>query len=176
LYNSGDRVQVHLRQAGSSYQLQTRLRDDNGAYPSTGYYSISPDEHYVEVLVEYASSSSANNGALTLWIDGILVARKASIDLYYRGKPNRIQFGAISGIDSGTRGSLYLDEFVLRDDGTEIGPVGSTAASPAPMPEGEAQEGRRSILNRWLRRVRSLADLIDTQELGALLRPFLSTR
>ena len=46
------------------------------------------------------------------------------LDLYARSKPDRAQLGAINGIDASTRGTLYLDEFVLRNDATEIGPVG----------------------------------------------------
>ncbi|NIV35549.1 MAG: hypothetical protein GWN58_40675, partial [Anaerolineae bacterium] len=30
---------------------------------------------------------------------------------------------AIAGIDAGTSGTIYLDEFVFRDDATEIGAV-----------------------------------------------------
>ena len=40
------------------------------------------------------------------------------IDLFDLDKPDRVRLGALGGIDAGTFGTLYLDEFVLDDDGT----------------------------------------------------------
>jgi hypothetical protein len=31
-------------------------------------------------------------------------------------KPSSIRWGAASGVDSGTSGTFYMDEFVLRDE------------------------------------------------------------
>ncbi len=99
------------------------LYDDNLSSQTLGPYDISDAEHYVEVLVTYASGPSANDGVMTLWVDGSQQGTDTTLDLYNTTKPNEARLGAVVGIDSGTSGTFYLDEFVLRDDDTEIGPV-----------------------------------------------------
>ena len=39
-------------------------------FVNTSYYTITDDENYIEVAWKAATSPGANNGELTLWIDG----------------------------------------------------------------------------------------------------------
>jgi len=114
-------------QTGYGYRLQVSHQDDDYAAHSTSFYSITDAEHYVEVLVTWASSALAHDATVTLWIDGDQKEQLTGLDIFNRGKPNRALLGATAGVDAGTAGTLYLDEFVLRDDDTEIGPVAAPA-------------------------------------------------
>ena len=60
-----------------------------------------------------STASGANNGGLTLWIDGTQRANLIGIDNDTR-RIDRVQLGAVMGVDSGTRGSYYFDAFESR--------------------------------------------------------------
>jgi len=130
VYHGGILTEIHIENRGDVYTIRARQQDDNWASRATGYYTITDAPHYVEVYVKHATSSSANNGILTLWIDGVQKQTITDLDLYDRGQPELVQLGAPFGAPADTSGTLYLDEFVFRDDGTEIGPV-AAAGQPA---------------------------------------------
>jgi hypothetical protein len=67
-----------------------------------------------------ASAAGANNGSLTLWVDGTQQAELAGIDNDSR-RIDRVELGAQSGIDSPTRGAYFFDAFESRRN-TYIGP------------------------------------------------------
>jgi len=62
----------------------------------------------------------ANNGSLTLWIDNVQRANLTAVDNDTR-RLDRVQWGAVEGVDSGTRGTYYFDAFESRRQ-TNIGP------------------------------------------------------
>ena len=62
----------------------------------------------------------ANDGGLTLWIDGTQKANLTGADNDTR-RIDRVRLGAASGIDTGTRGTYYFDAFESRRQ-TYIGP------------------------------------------------------
>ncbi|MHC4546745.1 MAG: hypothetical protein ACYSYL_19885 [Planctomycetota bacterium] len=106
----------------SKYYCYVRYRDDGGSWYNTSNALFTDAEHYIETLVEYASSSTAINGIVTLWVDGSQEAQDTGIDIYDLAKPDEGLLGAYQ-VSSGVSGTYYLDEFVFRDDDTEIGPV-----------------------------------------------------
>ena len=124
-YNGNYRARVILSYLSGNYRIRARVYSDGGVAHSTGYYVISDSEHYIECLIEYASSSTASDGVFTLWIDGVQQEQITGLDLYDLAKPNQARLGAIGGLDAGTSGTLYLDAFILRDDNVEIGPCGA---------------------------------------------------
>ena len=67
-----------------------------------------------------ATAAGANNGSLALWIDGTLRATLAGVDNDTR-RIDRVSLGPVAGIDTGTRGTYYLDAFESRKQ-TYIGP------------------------------------------------------
>jgi hypothetical protein len=67
-----------------------------------------------------ATAAGANDGGLTLWLDGQQRANLTSINNDAR-RIDRVRLGAVIGIDSGTRGTYYFDAFESRR-GTYIGP------------------------------------------------------
>jgi len=140
------KVWVAMRYRDGSYQIQANTRDDMYDVHQTAWHSISDDEHYVEVLVEYASSHTASDGRVVLWIDSSLKEPITGIDLYDLAKPALLRMGSNWVIQDKTSGTYYLDEFVLRSDGLEIGPVTAATAeltapltyTPTPAPVGGA--------------------------------------
>ena len=100
------------------------MRDDSGATRYSGYYAITDAEHRVEVLVRSASGPDVADGLAALFVDGIQVTQIVSLDLYELGKrPDNLLLGAVWGVDAGTLGTLYLDELVVREGESEIGPI-----------------------------------------------------
>ena len=128
------RLQVWLRYDGASHEMRSRIFDDNGTWTATSNYNITDEPHYIEVLVTYATGGAANDGIMALWIDDLLQQQIATLDLFSTGQPDEAKLGAVSNLDAGTSGTFYLDEFVLRDDDTEIGAVGGASPPPAPGP------------------------------------------
>jgi hypothetical protein len=81
---------------------------------------ITDSPHFIEMDWRAATSAGANNGGLTLWIDGIQQADLTSVDNDTR-RIDRVRLGAIAGIDTRTRGTYYFDAFESRRQ-TPIGP------------------------------------------------------
>lgn len=121
------RADVNLKYS-SGYYINARVREDDGTNRVTADYAITDDVHYIECLVEYASGPTGNDGILTLWIDGVQKESITDVDLDSRSQPDEAFLGPHSNIDAGTSGTLYLDDFVLRDDSTEIGAAPAAAA------------------------------------------------
>jgi hypothetical protein len=67
-----------------------------------------------------STAAGANNGGLTLWIDGVQQANLTGVDNDTR-RIERVRLGAVAGIDTGTRGTYYFDAFESRSL-TYIGP------------------------------------------------------
>jgi len=121
------------RDNASHYEIAAFVLDDTSTWQSTSYYDVTDAEHYVEILVQYASSDIASDGSLTLWIDGAQQEQVGSLDIYDVSQPQDADLGAVFGIDAGTSGTFYLDELVLRDDNTEIGPYSAGGGAIAPQ-------------------------------------------
>jgi len=106
----------------SSQHIYVRYRDDPGTWRNTLTTDISTGEHYIEVLVQYASSAVASDAIITFWVDGAQIDQDTGLDIYNLAKPTNARLGATAQ-GAANAGTHYLDEFVLRDDDTQIGPV-----------------------------------------------------
>jgi hypothetical protein len=113
-------LQVEFRWSGNKYQIRAAILDDNTTFTSSGWFTISDAPHSVELDWRASTAAGANNGGLTLWIDGVQRANLTGVDNDTR-RIESVQLGAVSGIDSGTRGSEYFDAFESRRQ-TYIGP------------------------------------------------------
>ncbi|MFC1790264.1 hypothetical protein ACFLZP_02140 [Patescibacteria group bacterium] len=120
---------VTLGYSAGSHTITARTYNDNNQSIITSAHSISDEPHYIEVMVKYATSETANDGTLDIWIDGEHKQQIDQIDLFDITKPNNLWFGAF-GVRTGIEGNFYLDELVLRNDATEIGPFGAPTATP----------------------------------------------
>jgi len=69
--------------------------------------------HYIKLDWKASSAAGANNGYVTLWIDGAQKANLTGVDNDTR-LIDRIRLGAVAGLDTGTRGTYYFDAFEAR--------------------------------------------------------------
>ena len=113
-------LQVEFRFSAGVYQLRAQLRNDSFGWISSNWFTIGDSPHYIEIDWRASTASGANNGGLTLWIDGTQRADLTGVDNDTR-RIDRIQLGAVAGIDTGTRGTYYFDRFESRRQ-TYIGP------------------------------------------------------
>jgi subtilisin family serine protease/subtilisin-like proprotein convertase family protein len=103
-------TRLEFRHYNGAYQLRGSLRRDDNTWRATSWYPISDAPHVVELDWQAATAPGANNGSLTLWIDGAQKGPFGSIDNdAYR--VDRIRLGAIAGLDAGTQGSYFFDAF-----------------------------------------------------------------
>ncbi len=116
-----DVFRVQVTRLYGSYQLRTQARFDSATYTTTAWLPISDAAHLIEIDWQAATSSGANNGSLTLWIDGAPQSPLANLDNDTR-RIDEARLGPSNGIDTYTRGTEYFDDFESRRS-TYIGPV-----------------------------------------------------
>jgi len=113
-------LRVPFRFSNGNYQLRGALRNDSTTWTNTSWFTISDAPHFVELDWQAATAAGANDGGLTLWIDGVQRANLSGIDNDTR-RIDRARLGPVGGIDAGTRGTYYFDAFESRRQ-TYIGP------------------------------------------------------
>lgn len=108
-----DVFQVELRNSSGLYQIRAKILNDSSTFVVTSWFTISDAPHFIEVDWRAATGSGANNGGLTLWIDGVQQANLTGID-NYTWRVDRARLGALAGMDAGTSGTYYFDAFESR--------------------------------------------------------------
>jgi hypothetical protein len=121
LGTSTEVLRVEMQRSGGNYQLRGRLRNDGSSWTSTNWFTISDDAHVIEVDWRAASGPGASDGGLTLWIDNAEQQDVTGVDNDTR-QIDSVRVGAVDGVDSGTRGTVYFDAFESRTD-SYIGPA-----------------------------------------------------
>ncbi len=124
-----DVFRVNFRRYTTSYQVRVQIRTDAATYTSGSWYTISDGPHAIEIEWKAATAAGANNGAISLWIDGVAKQTKGSIDNDTL-RVDEARLGPLAGIDTGTRGILYFDAFESRRTGyigQSIGPDSAPA-------------------------------------------------
>jgi len=115
-----DVFQIELRNASGLYQIRAKVLNDGSAFVVTNWFTISDASHFIEMDWRAASGVGANNGGLTLWIDGLQQANLTGID-NDSWRVDRARLGALAGMDVGTSGTYYFDAFESRRQ-SYIGP------------------------------------------------------
>lgn len=105
-------VRLEFRYSAGAYQIRAAAINNGSTWTNTGWFSISDAPHAFEIDWQ-ASTSGNSNGQLTLWIDGTQQANLTGLANDTR-VIDRGRIGAITGIDSGTRGTYYFDSFESR--------------------------------------------------------------
>ena len=108
-----DVFQVELRNSAGAYLIRGKVLDDSSAFLVTNWFTISDAPHVIEVDWRAATAAGANNGGLTLWIDGVQQQDLTGVD-NDTWRIDRARLGALSGMDTGTRGTYYFDAFESR--------------------------------------------------------------
>jgi hypothetical protein len=117
---SAEVVRVEIRPSAGLYQLRVGLVNDGTTWTLTGWFTITDAPHFIELDWRAATAVGANDGGLTLWIDGVQQANLPGVDNDTR-RVDRARLGALTGIDVGTSGTYYFDTFESRRQ-TFIGP------------------------------------------------------
>jgi len=113
-------LRVEFRFSKGNYQLRAALRNDSNSWKRGSWFTIADTLHFIEIDWRAATANGANNGGLTLWIDGAQRANLTGVGNDTR-RLDHMKLGAVSGIDTGTRGAYYFDGFESRRQ-TYIGP------------------------------------------------------
>jgi len=113
-------LRIEFRFNSPNYQLRSGVIDDNGGWSNSAWFNIGDAPHTVEIDWRAATAAGANNGALTLWVDGTQAGNLTGVNNDTR-RIDRVSLGPVAGIDTGTRRTYYLDAFESRKQ-TYIGP------------------------------------------------------
>jgi len=98
----------------------------------SGYKDITDAPHYVEIHYVRATDVGSSDGTCQWWIDGVSQDTFTNLDNYdVFAQLQHLQMGLIYGTLTGASGTYYLDELVVNDDGSEIGPLATTAPAEA---------------------------------------------
>ena len=131
-YNStgGLLMQCRIFFDGTNYSASMLFYNDAGASVLSDSKNISDAPHYIEFKIVSAATDSSADGTVEWWVDGVSEGSAGSVDNYNRMNDTSAQFriGAM-GISAATSGTIFLDDFVVNDDGGEIGPA--ITAKPA---------------------------------------------
>jgi len=119
-YDASAVFQVDFRFSAGSYQIRLRQYNDSGSVSSTNWATISDAPHSIEVEWRAATAAGANDGTVTLWINGVPSGNLTRVDNDTR-RIDSVKLGAVSGIDAGTLGTYFMDAFESRRQ-TYIGP------------------------------------------------------
>ncbi|MFN8444737.1 MAG: S8 family serine peptidase [Caldilineaceae bacterium] len=115
---------LEFRISNGVYQVRGVLRNDGSTWTGSSWYAISDAPHALELDWRAATAAGANNGSLTLWIDGVQKGTVVGIDNDTR-RIDRIRLGAVADLDAGSQGSYYFDGF----KSTRQNYIGPTLAS-----------------------------------------------
>lgn len=115
---------IKLEKVSSNWLIAGTYYYDGGNGSFTASV-ITDAAHYVELNMTRATNSTSLDGVFTLWIDDTQINTVTNLDNYDQFDSfATLRAGALAGIDAGTSGTFFLDEFVANDDGGYIGPRG----------------------------------------------------
>ena len=113
-------VRLEFRQSSGVYQIRHGAFQNDSSWVYNNWIMISDAPHSIELNWFAATTSGQSNGSLTLWIDGTGQGTLVGVD--NSGKQiDSARLGALTGIDTGTRGTYYFDAFESRRQ-SYIGP------------------------------------------------------
>lgn len=115
---------VALEFNSPNYQIRLAVWDDENTGDYTTPETITDGEHYIEVYIHRETTDGDADGTGEIWVDGISKGSLSNIDNWNIFPTiDNSRFGA-DDQETGTTGSLYLDDLIFRDDDTEIGSAG----------------------------------------------------
>ena len=97
---------------GLGFQIYHSVLRDAGGFDESprGVLSVGVKHSVVCEIVR-----GLGDAGVSLWVDGIFIGDNTGLDV--TGDRNTVmRWGAVSGLDAGTSGELYLDEMKARDD------------------------------------------------------------
>lgn len=113
-------LRTTFRYSSGAYQIQFNVLNDSGTWLNTSWATLSDAKHAIEFDWQAATSAGANNGSLAWWVDGGQQAGLSGVDNDTL-RIDRVRLGGVYGIQTGTRGTYFFDDFVSRRQ-SYIGP------------------------------------------------------
>tara|TARA_R100000808_G_scaffold25080_1_gene61484 strand:+ start:4988 stop:5722 length:735 start_codon:yes stop_codon:yes gene_type:complete len=137
---------IQMRNNGGDLQIQPRLRDNDGNFPTPGFVTIA-NSGYCEIDC-FGHLTAAY---FKVYINGSLAQEITGENWDHTGGGGTarwpfddFEIGAVSSTDVGTSGDMYIDQVVANDDGSVIGeyiPGGSGRAGLGSRSGGGARTG-----------------------------------
>lgn len=103
-------LQLGLRFVNGHYMLQAWTVDDGNTWRPTNWLTLSDTPHLIVLDWRAATAAGANDGSVTLGIDGNPTVIVSGLDNDTR-RIDHVRLGAVAGIDTGTRGAYFFDAF-----------------------------------------------------------------
>jgi hypothetical protein len=103
---------VELRKNGSTYQVRAGTLNDKNKWMYTSWMALTSGWQAITVDWRAAAAAGANNGSLSLKVGNTTVSLTRLDNDTMR--VDLTALGAVSGIDSATRGTYYFDVFESR--------------------------------------------------------------
>jgi RHS repeat-associated protein len=129
--------ELQVQKTATIKQIRLLIYKDGGTTMATSWYDLTAGWHAFEVQIQASGVAGANDGTANLYLDGILREALAGIDNDTMAIIT-VRLG-VSGIDTGTRGSISFDDFESRRFST-IGLLpdpGEHLAPPTPVGDWE---------------------------------------
>lgn len=117
------RVRIYYN-GGTDWVLQIQAVNDAGGTNSVSHTIDYNTAYYLEFEITRASSSSASDGTNYAWLNGTSIGTPVTnIDNYDRfNLVDEVRLGSLHSWSNPTiSGTIYLDEIIANDDGSEIG-------------------------------------------------------
>jgi len=102
-------VALVLKLQGGVYSIEGRVRQTGGVMGDTGFFTLTPGQHYIEFDWQRASAPGVADGSFQLWLDGTSVSTLNNLD-NGNGSVDTARLGALS-LKGGASGTLYFDQF-----------------------------------------------------------------
>ncbi len=116
----GNVMRVFFTSSGG-YTVAIEYMEDGGGTSSTTSATISDAPHWIEFEIKRASSATASDGHVKLWVDDTLEDTDTGLDIFDLGRPTEFRLTWDTNNNAGDSGTLYFDEVFINDDGNPIG-------------------------------------------------------
>lgn len=110
-----DVARINLLYNGTNYALRIEAREDGGAYVVSNAISIANHYGHARLVLIVSSGAGNDDGYLFLYWNDIKIAELSGLDNDTLNV-DRMLPGAVSGLDAGTYGLIYLDDVRWSDD------------------------------------------------------------
>jgi thermitase len=104
-------ITVQIRYSGHGFQLRAGVMSDRSRWSYTSWITLSQAWQPVELSWNASTAPGANNGSLTLWLDGAQIASMTVIDNDQQNI-DKVSLGVVDGMDSTTQGIYFFDDYV----------------------------------------------------------------
>jgi hypothetical protein len=107
---NGVATRIALQFSNGLYQIQLAALDNTYFWYLGDWVTLNDQPQLIELHWQAATAPGANDGSATLWVDGFLQDQLTNLNNDARNI-TKIRLGPLGGIDSGTSGTYFFDDF-----------------------------------------------------------------